>query len=114
MGNKRILLSYPHMSGDELECVKQAFASNWIAPLGPMVDEFEKECAGRSGVPYALALCSGSAAIHLGIKLLGVKRGDSVFCSDFTFIASAAPVRRRTADVHRLGAGQLEYVAFRA
>lgn len=91
MGNKRILLSYPHMSGDELECVKQAFASNWIAPLGPMVDEFEKECAGRSGVPYALALCSGSAAIHLGIKLLGVKRGDSVFCSDFTFIASSAP-----------------------
>lgn len=88
---RRILLSYPHMSGDELECVKQAFASNWIAPLGPMVDEFEKQCALRSGVPFALALSSGSAAIHLGLKLLGVKRGDSVFCSDFTFIASAAP-----------------------
>lgn len=91
MAHKRILLSYPHMSGDELEYVKQAFASNWIAPLGPMVDAFEKACAERAAMPCALALCSGSAALHLGLKLLGVGRGDGVFCSDMTFIASCAP-----------------------
>lgn len=91
MGDKRILLSYPHMSGDELECVRQAFQSNWIAPLGPMVELFERECAHRCAMPFALALSSGTAALHLAVKLLGVKRGDCVFCSDFTFIASAAP-----------------------
>ncbi len=91
MGEKRILLSYPHMSGDELECVKQAFRSNWIAPLGPMVEAFESECARRCAMPCALALSSGTAALHLAVKLLNVKRGDRVFCSDFTFIASAAP-----------------------
>lgn len=89
--NKRILLSYPHMSGDELRLVKDAFESNWIAPLGPHVDAFEKETAAYAGVKSALALSSGSAAIHLGLRLLDVKAGDIVFCSTLTFIASVAP-----------------------
>lgn len=89
--DKRILLSYPHMSGDEIEYVKDAFASNWIAPLGPHVDAFEKETAAFAGVKSALALSSGSAAIHLALILLGVGAGDTVFCSTLTFIASAAP-----------------------
>ena len=73
---KRILLSYPHMSGDELAYIKEAFDSNWIAPLGPHVDAFEKETAAFAGVKAALALSSGSAAIHLGLRLLDVKAGD--------------------------------------
>lgn len=89
--DKRILLSYPHMSGDELRLVKDAFESNWIAPLGPHVDAFEKETAAYAGVKSALALSSGSAAIHLGLRLLDVKAGDTVFCSTLTFIASVAP-----------------------
>ena len=89
--DKRILLSYPHMSGDELRLVKDAFDSNWIAPLGPHVDAFEKETAAYAGVKSALAVSSGSAAIHLGLRLLDVKAGDIVFCSTLTFIASVAP-----------------------
>ena len=89
--DKRILLSYPHMSGDELRLVKDAFESNWIAPLGPQVDAFEKETAAYAGVKSALALSSGSAAIHLGLRLLDVQAGDTVFCSALTFIASVAP-----------------------
>ena len=88
---KRILLSYPHMSGDELKYIKDAFDSNWIAPLGPYVDRFEKEIASYLGVRSALALSSGSAALHLGLKLLNIKNGDTVFCSSLTFIASIAP-----------------------
>ena len=89
--DKRILLSYPHMSGDELRLVKDAFESNWIAPLGPHVDAFEKETAAYAGVKSALALSSGSAAIHLGLRLLDVQAGDTVLCSTLTFIASVAP-----------------------
>ncbi len=89
--DKRILLSYPHMSGDELRLVKDAFESNWIAPLGSHVDAFEKETAAYAGVKSALAVSSGSAAIHLGLRLLDVKAGDTVFCSTLTFIASVAP-----------------------
>lgn len=88
---KRILLSYPHMSGDEIKYVQDAFDSNWIAPLGPHVDAFERETAEYAGVKSALALSSGSAAIHLGLKLLGLQAGDTVFCSTLTFIASIAP-----------------------
>lgn len=89
--DKMILLSYPHMSGDELTYIKEAFDSNWIAPLGPHVDAFERETAEFAGVKASLALSSGSAAIHLGLKLLGVEEGDVVFCSTLTFIASVAP-----------------------
>lgn len=89
---RRIYLSPPHMSGEELGMVQDAFASNWIAPLGPHVEAFEKELAAYVGVPHAAALSSGTAAIHLALRLLGIRRGDEVFCSTFTFSASANPI----------------------
>lgn len=95
---KRILLSYPHMNGTEEKFVKDAFDSNWIAPLGPQVDAFERETAEYCGVKGALALSSGSAALHLGLKLLGVGAGDVVFCPTLTFIASVAPVIYQNAE----------------
>jgi pyridoxal phosphate-dependent aminotransferase EpsN len=88
----RIYLSSPHMSGDELPLVREAFETNWIAPLGPHVEAFERELAERVGVAAALALNSGTAALHLGLKSLGVSPGDRIFCSSFTFIASVSPV----------------------
>lgn len=91
--DRPILLSTPHLSEHEREYVEQAFASNWIAPLGPNVDAFERELADRVGVGHAAALSSGTAAIHLGLKLLGVEPGDTVFCSSLTFVATANPVR---------------------
>lgn len=92
MGNKRIYLSPPHMSGLEEEYIREAFASNWIAPLGPHVEAFEREMAEYAGTKGALALCSGTAAIHLALRLVGVKEGDIVFCSALTFVASVNPV----------------------
>lgn len=88
----RVYLAKPHMSGYEQEYIESAFATNWIAPLGPNVDEFEKEISQYTGIQGALALSSGSAAIHLGLKLLGVGKGDRVFCSSLTFIATANPI----------------------
>ena len=88
----RIFLSPPHMSGEELKFVQEAFESNWIAPLGPQVEAFEKEIASYVGTKGALALSSGTAAIHLGLRLLGVGAGDTVFCSSLTFIGSVNPV----------------------
>ena len=92
MKSNRIYLSPPHMSGYEEEYIKEAFASNWIAPLGPNVDQFEKEMAEYAGVKAAVALSSGTAGIHLALRLLGIGRGDVVFCSTLTFIASVNPV----------------------
>jgi hypothetical protein len=88
----RIYLSPPHMSGEELELVQDAFASNWIAPLGPHVDAFEREAAEYIGVSHAAALVSGTAAIHLALRLIGLQPGDEVLCSTLTFSASANPV----------------------
>jgi pyridoxal phosphate-dependent aminotransferase EpsN len=88
----RIFLSPPHMSGEELEFVKETFASNWIAPLGPQVDAFEREIADYLGVSHAAALVSGTAAIHLALRLIGLQPGDEVLCSTLTFSASANPV----------------------
>lgn len=89
---KRIYLSAPHMSGNEQNYIKQAFDTNWIAPLGPNVDAFERELAAYAGVNDAAAVSSGTAAIHLALNLLNVTRGDKVFCSSLTFIASANPI----------------------
>src|SRR5437016_3148162 len=89
---KKIYLSPPHLGTDEFELVKDAFASNWIAPLGPHVDAFEQEFARYVGVPYAAALSSGTAAIHLALQLLGVGPGDTVICPTLTFCASANPI----------------------
>ena len=85
---ERIYLSSPHMSGDEITYVKDAFDSNWVAPLGPHVDAFERETAEYVGVKGALALSSGSAALHLAGSLMGLKRGTRVFCSSLTFAAT--------------------------
>jgi dTDP-4-amino-4,6-dideoxygalactose transaminase len=86
---RRVYLSPPHMSGRELELVQDAFASNWIAPLGPHVDAFEREFAAHVGVCHAAALSSGTAALHLALLLTGVGAGDEVLCSSLTFSASA-------------------------
>lgn len=92
MTNNRIFLSSPTMHGEEQLYVKEAFDTNWVAPLGKNVDEFEKEVANYVGVKHASALVSGTSAIHLAIKLAGVKPGDYVFCSDLTFSATVNPV----------------------
>nr|WP_269466233.1 aminotransferase class I/II-fold pyridoxal phosphate-dependent enzyme [Caldithrix abyssi] len=89
---KRIYLSPPHMSGEELKLVIDAFESNWIAPLGPHVDAFEREVANYIGVQHAAALSSGTAAIHLALILLGVEQGNEVICQSFTFSGSANPI----------------------
>ncbi len=85
----RIYLSPPHLGERELELVRDAFESNWIAPLGPHVDAFERELAAAAGVGHAAALASGTAALHLGLELLGVGPGDEVICPDLTFVATA-------------------------
>lgn len=89
---KRIYLSAPHMSGNEHQYIKEAFDTNWIAPLGPNVDAFEEELADYVGIGDAAAVSSGTAAIHLALKLLDVHQGDKVFCSSLTFVASANPI----------------------
>lgn len=90
----RIYLSSPHMSeeGYELKYIQESFDSNWIAPLGPNVDEFETEFAVKIGAKYAVALSSGTAAIHMALKAIGVEMGDYVFCSSLTFSATANPI----------------------
>lgn len=90
--SERIYLSPPHMGGEELKFVHEAFESNWIAPLGPQVSAFEKEVASYVGTKGALAVNSGTAAIHLGLRLLGVGSGNKVFCSTLTFIGSVNPI----------------------
>lgn len=96
--DKQILLSTPHMGSRELEFIEEAFRTNWIAPLGPNVDAFEREIADIVGVGHAAALSSGTAAIHLALRLLGVGAGDRVFCSSFTFAASANPIVYQNAE----------------
>jgi len=95
---EQILLSTPHMGESERGYVEEAFATNWIAPVGPNVDAFEKELASLVGVGHAAALSSGTAAIHLALLVLGIKRDDVVFCSTFTFAASANPIVYQAAE----------------
>lgn len=90
--DEQILLSTPHMGSWEREFVDEAFKTNWIAPLGPNVDAFEREVAQYVGIDHAAALSSGTAAIHLALIMLGVRAGDTVFCSSLTFAASANPI----------------------
>ena len=92
--SKKILLASPHMSdeGYEQEYVKEAFDTNWIAPLGKNVDEFEKELSNYVGVKSAAATSAGTAAIHMALKAAGVGEGDIVFCSSLTFSASCNPI----------------------
>lgn len=86
--SKRIFLSPPHMSGRELEYIKEAFKSNYIAPLGPFVDRFEQSIKDFSGSKNALALSSATSALHLALRVLGIGEGDVVLASSFTFIGS--------------------------
>lgn len=91
--NKKIWLSSPHMGGREFSYVQTAFETNWIAPLGPNVDGFEQDITSYLGNNlYAAALSSGTAALHLALIMLGVRRGDEVICQSMTFSASANPI----------------------
>lgn len=92
MKKDKIFLSPPHMSGREMYYIKEAFDTNWIAPVGPNIDKFEEEFASYVGVNDGIAVHSGTAAIHLALSLLEVTKGDTVFCSTFTFVASANPI----------------------
>ena len=92
LSNDRIYLSSPTMHGEEQQFVKEAFDTNWVAPLGKNVDSFEEEMASYVGMKHAAALSSGTAALHLAVKLAGIKSGDIVFCSDLTFSATVNPI----------------------
>ncbi|MFT3909002.1 MAG: DegT/DnrJ/EryC1/StrS family aminotransferase [Ferruginibacter sp.] len=89
---ERVWLSSPHMGEMEKVYVAEAFATNWVAPLGPNVDAFEKQLSEYVGVKGTVSLSSGTGALHLALKILGVKNGDIVLCQSFTFAASAFPI----------------------
>ncbi len=91
--SERIYLSPPHLGDREEQLVLEAFRTNWIAPLGPHVDAFEQELCAYTGSPHAVALSSGTAALHLALEALGIGAGDEVWVSTLTFAASAFPVR---------------------
>jgi dTDP-4-amino-4,6-dideoxygalactose transaminase len=91
--SQRVWLSSPHLGEEETAFVEEAFRTNWIAPLGPHVDGFESELARHVGMGHAAAVSSGTAAIHLALLLLGVKPGDTVFCSSLTFVGSCNPIQ---------------------
>ncbi len=95
---ERVFLSAPEVSGAELGYIEQAIADNWIGPLGPYVERFERELEEIVGVRRALAVSSGTAAIHLALEVLGIGPGDLVLASSFTFVASVAPLRLVGAD----------------
>ena len=88
----KIWLSSPHMGGKEQEYVNEAFASNWIAPLGPHVNGFEKDLQEYNEIPHAAALTSGTGAMHIALDMLGVGPGDYVICQSFTFCGSTNPI----------------------
>lgn len=88
----KLWLSSPTMHGPELEYMKEAFDTNWMSTVGKNIDEIEKLAAEKVGVKYAVALSTGTASLHLAVKLAGVKPGDRVFCSDMTFDATVNPV----------------------
>lgn len=90
--SKKIYLSSPTIHGDEQRFVREAFDTNWVAPLGPNVDAFEQEVAAYIGIPHAAALSAGTAAIHLAVRLLNIQPGDIVFCTSMTFAATCNPV----------------------
>ena len=89
---KKVWLSSPTMHGDELKYVTEAYETNWMSTVGANINEVEKQVAERVGCKYAVALASGTSALHLAVKLAGVKPGDYVFCSDMTFDATVNPV----------------------
>lgn len=92
MRNKKIWISSPHIGENELRYVLEAFETNWIAPVGPHLDNFEKKLSKVLDGKYVTALSSGTSAIHLALILIGIRNGDHVICSSFTFAASANPI----------------------
>ncbi len=92
MADEKIWLSSPTMHGDELKYMTEAFETNWMSTVGANINEVEKETCEKVGCKYAVALSSGTAALHLAVKLAGVGHGDKVFCSDMTFDATVNPV----------------------
>lgn len=90
--DERIMLSLPHMGGNELKWINQAFKDNWVVYIGPNVDEFENLLSEYLGHEHVVALASGTSAIHLGLVMLGVAKGDEVICQSLTFSASANPI----------------------
>ncbi len=95
--NKKIWLSSPHLTGEEQKYVKEAFDTNWVAPLGLNVNGLEADICRYTGAKACSALSSGTAALHLALILLGVEPGDEVICSSFTFSASVNPIRYQQA-----------------
>lgn len=89
---EKVWLSSPTMHGEEQIYVKEAFDTNWVSTVGANLEQLEKSICGQVGCKYAVALGSGTAALHLAVKLAGVKQGDRVFCSDMTFAATVNPV----------------------
>ena len=89
---KKIYLSSPTMHGEEIKYVQEAYETNWMSTVGKNIDEVEKEIANKIGVKYAVGLSCGTSALHLAVKLTGIKRGEKVFCSDMTFSATVNPV----------------------
>lgn len=89
---KHIYLSSPTMHGEEIKYVQEAYDTNWMSTLGKNIDEVERICASKIGVKYAVGLSCGTSALHLAMKLAGIKRGDYVFCTDMTFSATVNPV----------------------
>ena len=89
---KHIYLSSPTMHGEEIKYVQEAYDTNWMSTLGKNIDEVERICASKIGVKYSVGLSCGTSALHLAMKLAGIKRGDYVFCTDMTFSATVNPV----------------------
>ncbi|MGN1246572.1 MAG: aminotransferase class I/II-fold pyridoxal phosphate-dependent enzyme [Muribaculaceae bacterium] len=96
--NTRIFLSFPHLGGNEMHYINEAFSESWVVPLGPNVDEFEKRLGDYLHASNVVALSAGTAALHLGLVELGVTAGDEVLCQSFTFAASANPVKYQGAN----------------
>ena len=97
MTKEKIYLSSPHMGGEEIKFVNEAFEANWISPVGPHINAFEEELVSYNSTKYCAALSSGTAAIHLALILLNVNPGDEVICSSFTFSGSCNPIRYQQA-----------------
>ena len=95
---ERLFLSAPHMSGNELKYIEKVFESNYIAPLGEYVNKFEESIRNYTGAKNALALSSGTAAIHLALRILGIKEGDDVLASTFTFVGSVSSILYQNAN----------------
>ncbi len=109
-GPDRIFLSSPHMGPDERLLVEEVFASNWIAPTGPMVDRFEAELAQLTGIGHVAALSSGTAALHIALRLSGIDQGDEVWGSTMTFIGGVAPILYQQAMPVFLDAGADDFL----